>query len=132
MKNDSLFFGLEVAISAEANNESDSTCAEKLHKIVKTISALRQEYQEAFVNEEKFQAVINEAMEALEEKIAKSICRKCGGKMLPGKGLENGVASSLDFVGDSGFDDGVTCWADTRKAVLVSCLKCEDCGWSVK
>lgn len=56
-------------------------------------------------------------------------CQKCGGEMNPGKALaQTFKAGSKDFPGDR--------YASTFSAggpgKLVNCLKCQDCGHSVR
>lgn len=55
-------------------------------------------------------------------------CQKCGGLMRTGQALEPIMSGKPDFIGD----DFVCTMSPTGKARLVSCIKCEACGWSVK
>ena len=55
-------------------------------------------------------------------------CRKCGGTMKPGKAMgQTFVGGVPDFIGEthsSTFSAG-------GPGVLIDCMKCVDCGWSV-
>lgn len=53
-------------------------------------------------------------------------CRKCGGQMKPSKALQNVATGIPDFHGG----EAVT-FSYGKKAKLIDCMKCEDCGWSV-
>ena len=53
-------------------------------------------------------------------------CRKCDGKMLPGKALRETLAGLSDFPGGE-----VVTVSPGGSGVLVDCLKCTQCGWSV-
>ena len=54
-------------------------------------------------------------------------CAKCGGRMLPGKAIEQTYTGVPDFIGDS-YPVTLSAGGPGR---LVDCLKCEACGWSV-
>ena len=55
-------------------------------------------------------------------------CRKCAGVMKEGTALLSTFVSGMpDFPGDT---EGVT-MHEGGQGVLVRCLKCEDCGYSV-
>lgn len=57
------------------------------------------------------------------------LCKHCGGKMEVGQALEEIYESGLpDFIGDT---RGIT-MSPSGKSKLVSCIKCVECGWSVK
>ena len=53
-------------------------------------------------------------------------CRKCDGKMLPGKALKETLAGLSDFPGGE-----VVTVSPGGAGNLVDCLKCTQCGWSV-
>ena len=53
-------------------------------------------------------------------------CRKCDGKMLPGKALRETLAGMADFHGGE-----VVTVSPGGPGKLVDCLKCTQCGWSV-
>jgi hypothetical protein len=55
-------------------------------------------------------------------------CKKCGGEMVIGQALENNLSGIPDFIGDK---YPVTVSPDGT-AKLISCLKCKNCGWSVR
>jgi hypothetical protein len=61
-------------------------------------------------------------------KIEQNGCRKCGAEMLPSKAIVNKMTGRADFIGSK---DVVTMSLDPRQPVLVDCLKCSKCGWSV-
>lgn len=54
-------------------------------------------------------------------------CRKCGGTMAPSKAIEQTYTGVPDFPGD----DNITTLSQGGPGVLVDCLKCRACGWSV-
>ncbi len=59
------------------------------------------------------------------DRIFKSTCKKCGGKM------KKGTAIQETFVGIPDFPDGEVCTVSPGgTGKLVSCMKCEECGWS--
>lgn len=53
-------------------------------------------------------------------------CKKCGGSMMRGIAIEETFSGEPDFPGH----EAVTLSA-SGPGKLVSCLKCEKCGWSV-
>ena len=53
-------------------------------------------------------------------------CIHCQGKMLPGKALRETLAGMADFPGGE-----VVTVSPGGAGVLVDCLKCTQCGWSV-
>lgn len=55
-------------------------------------------------------------------------CSKCGSAMYPGIAIECKLTSYPDFAGDK---YPCTVSRDPRQPMLVDCLKCENCGWSV-
>lgn len=59
---------------------------------------------------------------------AKRLCRKCGGRMLPGIAMDQTYVGGVpDFSGDthaSTFHAG-------GPGKIIECMKCENCGWSV-
>jgi predicted Zn-ribbon and HTH transcriptional regulator len=57
-------------------------------------------------------------------------CKKCNGVMKEGIALINTTFSSEDFGGDAK-SIGST-MNNSGKAVLIRCLKCKDCGHSIK
>ena len=54
-------------------------------------------------------------------------CKKCGGHMQAGKAIAQTVIGMPDFSGDR---SAVTLSAD-GPGVLIDCLKCSACGWSI-
>lgn len=59
-------------------------------------------------------------------------CRKCGGEMRPSAAFENTARPSRlpDFPGEAPGGRGATITFD-GPAVLLRCMKCSACGWSV-
>lgn len=55
-------------------------------------------------------------------------CRKCGSEMRPGTAIVNKMTGISDFIGSK---DVVTLSPDPKQPVMVDCLKCTRCGWSV-
>jgi ribosomal protein L37E len=58
----------------------------------------------------------------------KNGCRKCGSEMLPSKAIVCRATGMSDFIGSK---DVVTMSPNPKQHVLVDCLKCASCGWSV-
>ena len=54
-------------------------------------------------------------------------CRKCGTEMKPSKAIVNKMTGKPDFIGG----EVCTVSPDPKQPVLVDCLKCTKCGWSV-
>lgn len=54
-------------------------------------------------------------------------CRKCGAEMKPGTAIINKMTGKPDFIGG----EVCTFSPDPRQTVLVDCLKCSGCGWSI-
>lgn len=53
-------------------------------------------------------------------------CKKCGGEMVPGKALgQTLVGGEPDLGGD------VMTFSAGGPGVVIDCMKCTDCGWSV-
>ena len=60
------------------------------------------------------------------DKIFKTTCKKCGGTMHKGKAIKNTLVGIPDFIG------GEVCTVSPGgPGTLISCLKCEQCGWSI-
>jgi len=57
----------------------------------------------------------------------RTICRKCGAPMRPGKAIVTLATGTSDF----GDGDVATMSPDPSKPKMIDCLKCEQCGWSV-
>jgi DNA-directed RNA polymerase subunit M/transcription elongation factor TFIIS len=55
-------------------------------------------------------------------------CRKCGSEMIPSKAIVCRATGMSDFIGSK---DVVTMSPDPRKPVLIDCLKCSKCGYSI-
>lgn len=55
-------------------------------------------------------------------------CRKCGSEMKPSKAIECKLTGKPDFAGDK---YACTVSPDPKQPMLVDCLKCASCGWSV-
>lgn len=71
-------------------------------------------------------------MDNLTNSIAKRLeatmtCKKCGGKMKRGVAIENTWQRGMSDFGDD--IRGITMTAG-GSGKLVTCLKCESCGWS--
>ena len=62
------------------------------------------------------------------EKKKLSTCKKCNGEMKPSKAIVCRATGKSDFIGDG---EAVTMSLDPKQPVLVDCLKCVACGWSV-
>ena len=59
---------------------------------------------------------------------AKQLCRKCGGRMLPGIATDQTyVGGTPDFPGDS----HASTFHAGGPGKVIECQKCENCGWSV-
>lgn len=56
------------------------------------------------------------------------VCKKCGGELRPSKAIVCKTTGMADFAGDT---HACTVSPDPRQPVLVDCLKCTKCGWSV-
>lgn len=57
----------------------------------------------------------------------KSRCRKCCGEMLPSRAIVEGVSGLSDFlVGE------IVTMSGDGSCIEIACLKCRECGWSVK
>ena len=56
-----------------------------------------------------------------------TICKKCNGKMKPGKAMQQ----TYTGIGDFNDNDDVCTVSPGGPGKLIDCLKCEDCGWSV-
>jgi hypothetical protein len=56
-------------------------------------------------------------------------CRRCGGELKPGTVLHNPLTAGLPDL--PGTDEGVTLSPDLANPVLLGCLKCEKCGYSL-
>ena len=54
-------------------------------------------------------------------------CRKCAGPMRAGKALAQTMSGMPDFPGDT----VVVTLSPGGPGVLIDCLKCANCGWSV-
>jgi DNA-directed RNA polymerase subunit M/transcription elongation factor TFIIS len=61
-------------------------------------------------------------------KTAQNGCRKCDSEMLPSKAIVCRATGMSDFIGSK---DVVTMSPDPRQPVLVDCLKCSKCGYSI-
>lgn len=58
-----------------------------------------------------------------------STCNKCGGDMIKSKAIEQTYTSGLpDFIGD---EVGIT-MSPSGSGKLIDCMKCKECGWSVR
>lgn len=55
------------------------------------------------------------------------LCRRCGGLMKPGIALEQTYTGSPDFPGGE-----VVTMSPGGPGRLVECMKCRECGWSVR
>ena len=55
-------------------------------------------------------------------------CKKCQGEMKPSKAIVCRATGMSDFIGQK---EAVTMSTDPKQPVLVECMKCEVCGWSV-
>ena len=62
------------------------------------------------------------------KRIGKKTCKICGGKGKSSKALDNQYTASDDFGNDAG-QPGTT-MSKNGKAVLITCVKCSDCGHS--
>lgn len=58
----------------------------------------------------------------------RAMCRHCHGQMKPGQAIKQTYTGLPDFPGDT---DRVTL-SPGGPGVVVECLKCEQCGWSVQ
>jgi hypothetical protein len=54
-------------------------------------------------------------------------CKKCHGEMKPSKA----IVTRASGIGDFGKHDVVTMSPDPRQPILVDCMKCSKCGYSV-
>jgi len=55
-------------------------------------------------------------------------CKRCNILMVKGKALENILSGIPDFIGDT----QVCTLSPSGKTKLIDCLKCPECGYSVK
>ena len=55
-----------------------------------------------------------------------SACRRCGGKMEPGKAIAQTLTGVPDFA-----DGSVVTLSPGGPGKLIDCTKCSACGWSV-
>jgi DNA-directed RNA polymerase subunit M/transcription elongation factor TFIIS len=62
------------------------------------------------------------------DKSTQNGCRKCGSEMKPSKAIVCHATGMSDIIGSK---DVVTMSLDPRKPVLVDCLKCSKCGYSI-
>ena len=54
-------------------------------------------------------------------------CKKCSGKMRPGKAIEQTWTGIPDFPGDK----KCVTMSPGSSGKLIDCMKCIECGWSV-
>lgn len=73
-------------------------------------------------------AEMNAKAEAMNLTVIEDVCRKCGGTMRRGIAMgQTYTAGTPDFPSDK---EAVT-FSAGGPGVIVDCLKCEDCGWSL-
>lgn len=81
------------------------------------------------VQESSLERLSNLASSSNKAPAAGRLCKMCDSPMKPSKAIECKLTGIPDFPDDK---HACTVSPDPKQPMLVHCMKCENCGWSVK